>query len=174
MSRAPSDQVDAVLLAARAATLQSEFAVEQLPRLAEAGALAGTQANATLRFSTFEGKPAIDVRVAGHVVLSCQRCLQPVLVAIDESATVVVVPTLDGIEPTGYEPYEGDAEHLPLAGLVEEQLLLGMPLVPMHEEGTPCARDAARARPLTPDAEVPVDRQRPFANLRQLLDTDEH
>jgi uncharacterized protein len=173
MSRAPSDQVDAVLLAARAATVQAEFAVEQLPRLAEAGAQPGTLANATLRFSTFEGKPAIDVHVAGHVVLNCQRCLQPVRIAIDESAALVVVPTLDGAAATGFEPYEGDAEHLPLAALVEEQVLLGMPLVPMHEEGTPCAREAARARPLTPDVEVQVDRQRPFANLRQLLDTDE-
>jgi uncharacterized protein len=174
MSRAPSDQVDAVLLAARSASLQSEFALEQLPRLAVAGALAGTRALASLRFSTFEGKPAIDVRVEGTLVLPCQRCLKPVAIEVHEEGALVVVPALEPAASTGYEPWVDDAEHLALATLVEEQVLLGMPLVPMHDEGTPCARDAERERPLTASAVVPEDRQRPFANLRQLLDTDEH
>jgi uncharacterized metal-binding protein YceD (DUF177 family) len=66
----------------------------------------------------------------------------------------------------------GDAERLPVAELIEEQVLLGLPLVPMHATAAECGvADAA------PDAgrDVPAvdETQKPFANLRELLDKGE-
>jgi uncharacterized metal-binding protein YceD (DUF177 family) len=51
--------------------------------------------------------------------------------------------------------------------VIEEQLLLGLPLVATHRPGTGC-----RGEPTQPEAGegAASERQRPFANLRELLD----
>jgi uncharacterized metal-binding protein YceD (DUF177 family) len=75
----------------------------------------------------------------------------------------------------GYEPFIGDAESLSLSALIEEQVLLALPLVPRHEEAALCRKSASGKRVAKAQAEArPDDVQRPFANLRDLLDQDEH
>jgi len=168
MSPGPLELVNAVELAGRSATLERRMDLRQLPRLVEAGALEGTQARAHLEFGTFEGRTTVDVRVDGEVVLACQRCLKPCACAVDEKASLVVVARDTDEVPGGYEPLLGDAERLSLTELVEEQVLLGLPLVPMHASAVQCGAAAALA---SGEPEAAADeKQRPFANLRELLD----
>ena len=168
MSPAPADLVNAIELAGREATLERQLRLSQLPRLVEAGALEGTQVRAQLEFGTFEGRPSIEVRVEGEVFLACQRCLKPCRCAVDESASLVVVARDTDEVPGGYEPLLGDPERLSVAGLIEEQVLLGLPLVPTHGTAAQCGAAAALA---AVEAEAVADeKQRPFANLRKLLD----
>jgi uncharacterized protein len=169
MSHAPADRVNAVELAGRAATLERRLGLSQLPRLVAAGALDGTQVTARLEFGTFEGRATIDVQVDGDVVLACQRCLRPCACAVDEQASLVVVTSDQDEEvPGGYEPLLGDAERLSVVEVIEEQVLLGLPLVPMHATAADCGAAAAA---LAADEDPAADEtQRPFANLRELLD----
>ena len=169
MSPAPADLVNAVELAGRAATLERRVGLPQLPRLVEAGALAGTQVHVRLDFGTFEGRPTVAVRAAGEVFLACQRCLKPCACAVDETATLVVVARDTDEVPGGYEPLLGDPERLSVAELIEEQVLLGLPLVPVHATAAGCGAVAAA---LAADEDQPAadEKQRPFANLRELLD----
>ena len=169
MSNAPADRVNAVELAGRAATLERRCGLAQLPRLLEAGALDGTVLQARLEFGKFEGRATITVRVDGEVYLACQRCLKPCACVVDETASLVVVANdLDEV-PGGYEPLLGDAERLSVAELIEEQVLLGLPLVPMHETAAECG--AVDAAPDAGEDEPAVEEtQRPFANPRELLD----
>jgi uncharacterized metal-binding protein YceD (DUF177 family) len=51
-------------------------------------------------------------------------------------------------------------------------LLLGMPLVPLHEDEADCGETAAADDVVEPGSAV-ADTQRPFANLRDLLDKGE-
>jgi uncharacterized protein len=176
MSPAPADQVNAKELAGRAASVRRSLELRQLPRVAEAGGFEGTRVDAELRFATFEGRVTVDVHVEGVVVLACQRCLKPCDCALDEREQLVVVPA-DGDEvPGGYEPVIGDAEHLSLAELIEEQVLLGLPLVPMHEDAAQCGATARakKAAVAVVAAAEEVETQTPFANLRELLDKGEH
>ena len=169
MSPAPADLVNAVELAGRAATLERHLQLAQLPRLAEAGALGGTQVRAQLEFGRFDGRTTIVVGVEGEVFLVCQRCLRPCACEVDESASLAVVARDTDEVPGGYEPLLGDAEQLSLAEVIEEQVLLGLPLVPMHDTAADCgavatALDAAEDEPAVDET------QRPFANLRELLE----
>lgn len=170
MSHAPADQVNAVELAGRAARLERDYRLGQLPRLVEAGALEGTRAHAAFGFATFEGRVTVEARVEGAIVLPCQRCMRPCECAIAESALLAVVANDEVELPGGYEALLGDADRLSLGELVEEQMLLGMPLVPMHEDAGQCGAGAAEEAAAGTGTE---DRQRPFANLRQLLDQGE-
>jgi uncharacterized protein len=180
MSPGPADQVNAKELSARAAVLERQYELAQLERVAEAGGLPGTRIAAQLRFGAFEGKTTVDVRVAGVAVLLCQRCLQPCECAIDESARVAIVGEETDEVPDGCEPFVGRVEQLSLGAVTEEQVLLALPLVPMHEAGSPqCRSSGAEVVPLarTPAAEPAVagkaaadEKQTPFANLRELLE----
>jgi uncharacterized protein len=178
MSPGPADQVNAKELSARAAVVERRLELAQLERVTEAGGLPGTRIDAQLRFGTFEGRTTVDVRVDGVTVVACQRCLQPCANAVDESALVMVVRDEDEVVPGGYEPFVGTPEHLSLTALIEEQVLLAMPLVPTHEPGDPQCRPSADAVvPLAPSSgERPsaaqaatAEKQTPFANLRELL-----
>lgn len=138
----------------------------QLPRLQEAGALDGSRVEVRLRFSLFDARPAIDGALSGTVCLSCQRCMQPVAVPIDERFQVILVQQETAEEPGGYEPVIADPTHFDGRWLAEEQTLLALPLVPLHAVGE--CDEAARP----PDAEQGAGpgSQQPFQNLRDLLE----
>jgi len=179
MSPGPADQVNAKELSARAAVLERHFDLAQLERVAEAGGLPGTRIDALLRFGSFEGRSTVDVRVEGVAVLQCQRCLQPCPCPVDESALVAIVRDETDHVAGGYEPFVGMPEQLSLAALVEEQVLLALPLVPVHDAGAgECRASGAEVVPLAPAAGLETvaeeaaaeEKQLPFANLRELLD----
>ena len=152
--------VDADVCARAGSTIERQFSVARLPRLQEAGVQDGSRIEVRLQFSLLDGQPAIDGRLRGVVNVSCQRCMQPVAVPLDEKFQVIVVAQERADEPGGYEPVIAEAARFDLRWLAEEQALLAMPLVPLHAVGE-C------------DGAVPSqDRgtQRPFQNLRDLLE----
>ncbi len=169
MSRAPADLVNAVELAGRAARLERHLVLTQMPRVAEAGALEGTYATAQLEFGHFEGRVTVAVQVHGDLTLTCQRCLRPCTCRLDESAVLAVVESDTEEVAGGHETLLGDPERLSLTGVIEEQVLLGMPLVPVHEEAANCGATGVASDAASDDA-MADEKQRPFSNLRQLLD----
>jgi uncharacterized protein len=169
MSPAPADLVNAAELAGRAARLERRLALSQLPRVGQAGGLESSSVTAQLDFGRFEGHVSVTLLVRGVVVLTCQRCMKPCACELDESATLVIVERDTDEVPGGYEPLLGDAERLSLTGVIEDQVLLGLPLVPMHASAAQCGAAAATLVVEEPETAA-EEKQRPFANLRQLLD----
>jgi uncharacterized protein len=180
MSPGPADQVNAKELSARAAVVERRLELSHLDRVRDAGGLPGTRIDAQLRFGAFDSRTTVVVLVEGVAMLPCQRCLQPCTTHIDESARVMVVRDEDEDVPGGFEPFVGLPEQLSLGALVEEQVLLALPLVPMHAADDPqClansdGAESAQVRPLaadTPAADAAAEeKQTPFANLRELLE----
>ena len=179
MSPGPADQVNAKELSARAAVLERHYELPQLERVVEAGGLPGTGIDAQLRFGATEGRTTVDVRVLGLAMLQCQRCLQPCECAVDEAARIAIVGEETDEVPDGCEPFVGRVEQLSLGAVTEEQVLLALPLVPMHEAGSPqCRASGAEVVPLArPPVVEPAakkaaadEKQTPFANLRELLE----
>jgi uncharacterized protein len=160
--------VDAGVHARAESWISRRFPAAELPRLSEAGLPPESQVEAWFQFALFDGRPVIDGAVCGQLELVCQRCMQPVMVEVDEPLKLMVVHAeLDG-EPGGYEPVVSDPARLDLRWLVEEQMLLALPLVPMHE-GEDCA-SAGMLRDTTPQQdEAAGETQRPFRDLRNML-----
>jgi uncharacterized protein len=169
MSSAPADLVNAVELAGRSATLERRLSLRHLPRLAEAGALQGTQASAELAFGKIEGRTTVELQVTGELVLTCQRCLRPCTCTVNDNASLVVMASDAEEVPGGFDPLLGDAERLSVTELVEEQLLLGLPLVPKHATAALCGATPTEIAASVTEAAA-GETQRPFANLRELLD----
>jgi DUF177 domain-containing protein len=159
--------VDAEVCARAASRIERSYRAEDMPRLMEAGVHNGSRIEADFRFSAFDARPAIQGELHGTLRLTCQRCMQPVDVALDEHFQVLVVEEEPGQEPSGYEPVIADAAHLDLRWLAEEQTLLALPLVARHEsqDCTAVEESSVAAEPAAGEEA----RQTPFKNLREML-----
>jgi uncharacterized protein len=95
-----------------------------------------------------ERQPAMTITLAAQLEQSCQRCLQPVTVVIHREHTVAwvadaaVLARLDALD-AAEDDLDADAvEYLPMPdslrvmtlALVEDELMLSLPIVPMHDE----------------------------------------
>jgi uncharacterized protein len=170
----PADNiVDAEVCARAGSTIARRFSAADLPRVSEAGGREGSSIEANFQFAHFEGRPAVSGELRGVAVLTCQRCMQPVSIDVDDTFQVLVVDEERSDEPGGYEPVVANASRLDLRWLAEEQVLLALPLVPMHENED-CAAGvvASSSEAEAPESDEPADeevRQQPFRNLRDLM-----
>jgi uncharacterized protein len=169
--------VDSVVLAANVSSVAREYSIVDLPRVAEAGGLAGTSALLTFRLSDFDRHPAIHGVLRGGVVLTCQRCLNEFRYELDEPFDLVVVNSQEDAAsvPESHDAVVADPTRLDLRWLAEEQVLLALPFAPKHESEEDCRAAAAKlsaaaAMTVSQDGAVTQkDKQRPFANLREML-----
>jgi uncharacterized protein len=111
--------------------------------------------------------PTMIIKLTGSLEQSCQRCLQPVTVVIDHAHTVVWVADDAALERLDALENDSDAdgvENLPMPDpscvstleFVEDELMLSLPIVAMHED---CA---------LPVTVADTAEDHPFAALAQL------
>jgi uncharacterized protein len=172
-----ADVVDAKLLAARESSLDRAFQVQELDRLTEWSA--GETAHLSIRFYMADHRVGIAGRATAKMKLTCQRCLGAMTALVDDEFHVVIVDSEAEMAqlPEQQEAVIADASRLDLAWLIEEQLLLAMPLVPVHDAVTECtpasiADTQAKLAARTGASVGTEESQRPFANLRQLMQAD--
>ena len=109
-------------------------------------------------------RPQLELQVSGDLHLQCQRCLGLLRYEVAESNTLVVVqrgddPEEDMDDPDAPDTIEATPE-LDVAGLIEDEVLLSLPLAPRHAEGT-CE---SRIGNMLEGAEL----RKPFAELAAL------
>lgn len=166
--------VDAEVCARAGSTIARRFSAAELPRLREAGGHDGSSIEAKFQFSQFDGRPTVAGELHGVAMLTCQRCMRPAAIDIDDTFQVLIVEEERSDEPGGYEPVVAHPSRLDLRWLAEEQVLLALPLVPMHESED-CganAPDQVAAAPEPEDEMTDAERgttHQPFQNLRDLL-----
>lgn len=98
---------------------------------------------------TAERRPAMTIKLAAQLEQSCQRCLQPVTVVIDHEHTVVWVADASELERLDAREEDSgediaEVEFLPVPDpsdvstvlFVEDELMLSLPIVPMHADCT--------------------------------------
>lgn len=109
------------------------------------------------------GRAALHLRLRGEVELRCQRCLATLPTRIEAERKIVLVPGADAFAPFGDEDESTDVipavPRLDLCVLLEDEVLLGLPLAPRHVPGA-CAPQAA-----APQAQAVSS---PFAALARL------
>ncbi len=83
-------------------------------------------------------------------MLTCQRCLGPVPPKLKSVAHLVFAPEETPELPPDHEAIGGDPQKLDLAALVEDELLLSLPLIAQHAGGRglrAAGRRPQRSRP---------------------------
>lgn len=118
------------------------------------------------------GQQFLDVRVAATPVVQCQRCMGEMPYPLDVSSRLQVVETeaeLDAEDDPEASPEEWiepvlASTHLDVLALVEDELILGLPYVPMHES---CSTEALEKARQAGSHDEPAEPS-PFAILSQL------
>jgi uncharacterized protein len=168
--------LDVEAFAQRAGVLTGEIPLRKLARLLEAihpEALPGEtdqvswQARGESRAARgAAAQPWLHLQATGQVALVCQRCLQPVEASLEVDAHFRFVAGEAEAAQADLDAEEdvlASTRALDLTSLLEDELLLALPLVPRHAScPVPLAIGA------TPDAgadALPTDRQRPFEAL---------
>ncbi len=122
--------------------------------------------NVDLRFSRDEqGRALITGVVGAEVVMTCQRCLEQVVVRLDSEVSLcVVTDEAQAVQlPRPFDPVVVDDEQLNIIDLIEDELLLVLPVVATHDKCEPPAMQKNAV------SEAAVDqRESPFAVLKKL------
>jgi uncharacterized protein len=174
MSGPRAEEVDVSLLAVQGAVLERRYPLSDFNRLRESVvALSEHDAHevrARFVFAREQGRPVALVDVEASLPLACQRCLRPIEWPVKSSARLAFVGETDGTadDIDEHDAYEMRAGHVTLIEVVEEELLLALPLVATHTAPADCEFLASPVA--APDRAPTAEKsQRPFAGLKELL-----
>lgn len=158
-------QVDPRKLVAQGTTLSGDVPTAQMSRLVAAVVAMEEVGHAELRFERDEdGHAAVAGRVALGVSLECQRCLSPVEVHLDSESHLGIVWDEEqaGKLPKRLDPWIVDSDAADLYDMVEDELLLALPLVAYHDT------EECRAKGSYSTGDVSDSAENPFGILAQL------
>src|ERR1700761_4843406 len=138
MSVTLPESVDAWRMVSARRSFQGELPIVAMKRLG--GALAGTEGTAQyeLDFGRDEfGTAYLDVRVQAPLSLTCQRTLEPFVLplTVDSRLGLIRSERDESALPPNVEPLlVADDGKLSLLDVIEDELLLALPLVPVNPD----------------------------------------
>jgi DUF177 domain-containing protein len=140
--------IDGLAFARNAAVLKGRLGMESLPRLAQSGCL-GSVLDFVLTGEINErGKPGLTLAVEGSVRLECQRCLGSLELPLHFEAQLEFAPSEAEIMAAADDIERVVASReMSVAALVEDEVLLALPMVPKHEQCSAAAGLGANATP---------------------------
>lgn len=159
--------------AERGLVLKGAVPLRELHRLRDLLATDSGEAAYEIRFEQDEHRRAlIHGSIRAELVVECQRCLGPLTVPVAAELSLVAVQGVgeareleEMLEPLLVE--QGLCQPL---DLIEEELLLALPLIPLHAQGTcqppPYRQEGETAKGV---AQIPADEKRtnPFSALAE-------
>lgn len=188
MSRPPADShsahspfvLDATVLAHGQLTWEHEFRDTTFARLDGVALSNRPMVAVSLKFALHEQKPVVNGSLTTELELTCQRCLKPMRHPVHEQFQLMLVDSeAEALQvPEPYEAWVTNASQADVVELIEEQLLLALPLIARHPDAAGCQQDvliqppgkaekSSRQPPAVTNEEVVV--HTPFGHLRDLM-----
>lgn len=165
MSRDFPDSIDVGRAAQAGRRYAGDAPLQWMPRVLDL--LDAPEAERTIAFEVSAAKDRqgvirLNVQVRGEVPMTCQRSLKRYMQPIEGGSVVAPVASEAEAErlPDDLEPKLVPDGRLKLVELVEDELLLALPLVPLDPESRPMATEAEQP--------TPTESAGPFAELARL------
>lgn len=131
-------EIDAYRFVRESRILEGSLGLSELPRLHDLVTEVAGKVEYRLRGVLGErGQPRLRLEVSGVLPLVCQRCLGAVEEVLDIESLLELVAA--DSEPTQDELENDSLDFLPVAGaldvraLIEDEILLALPVAPRHE-----------------------------------------
>jgi len=102
-------------------------------------------------------------QIRATLPLVCQRCLEAFELILDVPVRIVFGEGGDVTDNAGYDAWEVDEAAIVLQDVVEESVVMAMPLAPLHDSDTACGALAEQL------AETGPEMTTPFADLRSRM-----
>jgi uncharacterized protein len=152
-------------------TMEGIYPISKLTRLGEVLLSKEGNVNAKLEFTHSVGIASLRGRVSARLLVECQRCLNPLEIEVSGNFKFALVNSEDEFEfiPEEFEPYLLEGEEQSLIELIEDELLLSLPMVAIHEDD--CSEYMAKQNSEVRAAiEAEKQAKNPFAVLQALKD----
>jgi uncharacterized protein len=166
MSDGRSKLCDVSILADAGSEIEFDMNVADMARVRPV--LAGSEGwvRGAAKFARERGRPVARLNFTAQLQLRCQRCLEAMTVQMQGGSLVHLVENEAAARglPDEAETLLAPEGKLLLRDLVEEDLLLSLPIAPRHESGS-CGAASAPAAAVDDAEQV----QRPFAALEELM-----
>jgi len=140
LDRVP-ESIEPVGLADVGRSFRGEVEVSRLARLSSLLSDDSGVLKVELRFDLDERRLRVARgTIRGQLQLTCQRCMQALPHKLDLGFRLGIVRSEEEIErlPEGYEPLMATGETLNTTEVLEDEILLALPAVPLHEPGQGC------------------------------------
>ncbi|MGB1800686.1 MAG: YceD family protein [Gammaproteobacteria bacterium] len=137
MSSDPSQPINPLRLAKSRERIEGSLQLDSFERLKDDLLENTGKLSFSLSFDFDEsGVCVIESDIDTQVVLECQRCLKPVSININKKSLLAVVESKDEIDSLAkeYEPLQMSEETVSTKQLIEDELLLSIPLAAFHAE----------------------------------------
>jgi uncharacterized protein len=139
--------IDGLQFARTEGVLEGRLILAQLPRLAESQCATEGLTYAVRGEIGPEGRPRLRIWVRGTLQMVCQRCLGPVALPLEIDADLVLSGSRAEIETADDDvDYIFAGKAMAVSELVEEEVLLVLPMAPRHEQCKGIAADAPQRK----------------------------
>lgn len=160
------ERVDPFRLAETGTHLRGRFELAEFGRLCASLLSCEGVGEGVLEFGKDEaGTRFLRGRLSVPVLMTCQRCLEPMKYTLGAELRLALVHSPAQSVPEDHEPLVVEEARIRLADLIEDELILSLPLVPMHEQDV-CP--AAGILDRQGEDEPAGERENPFAALAGL------
>ena len=139
MSKRLPEFIEPLRLVDKRKTLQGQLALSKMKRLASSlseNASDKSDVEVELHFGVDDsGLPNIRGKLVAMLQLTCQRCMQPMSYQVEAQVSLAIVQNDVQAKklPERYEPILVGEDEVSLSELVEDELLLALPAIAMHE-----------------------------------------
>ncbi|MCY4420905.1 MAG: YceD family protein [Gammaproteobacteria bacterium] len=163
-----SGEFDPQVLAERNVPLVGELPTDSMHRLQAAAVSVTATVNINLKLTRAkDGSCRMDGTIVHTLGLCCVRCLDEVEIPLHATVKLALQCASEAFieQPEGYDLYEYADNRLDLIRLVEDELLLALPLAPKHVDISLCNQGVIAW--LVPDSTFEEHTQSPFAILKR-------
>ena len=153
--------IDSLDFALKGGELSGEVPMAELPRMADLLTdLEGSISYALRGYAGEDGKPMLELSLEGRCNLRCQRCMKSLAYPVRLVSRLRLEQEEEALE-ADLEDEEADSipaeKRMDVIALLEEELLLSLPIAPKHEVGVCSMAEGAK-----------VEKPNPFAVLASL------
>ncbi len=109
--------------------------------------------------------PTLEGEISTDIVAVCQRCLEPFNLALETTLKMLLLKSADATTrvPDEFEIWEVDGDEVRPLDIVEEALIMALPLSAMHQSRDLCGPLAVNV------TDENKETARPFADLRSQM-----
>ena len=136
LSKGLPDQLKLFNFAKKEVSLSGQYHISDFPRISKIASNKKDNVKVDLSFYLENDKtPCIDGIIKLDIVLACQRCLDDLSIALEVNFNLAFVRHNQESEEldSHYEIYVIEEEELATHDLISDEILLSIPMVPMHD-----------------------------------------
>jgi len=164
------ERLDFIQKADLGCEIKGKWPINQLNRLPDLLLNDNGELDAELEFGRTGKLRYISGNVSAKVEVICQRCMQPMFLELNAQIKLGLITDEEYADrlPEEYDPCLVSDDDKSLAEVLEEELLLVMPLVAMHKEGCSDYLQEQEKR-IQIEEESKSEKENPFSVLKDLL-----